>query len=145
VRWVVLLAFAPLLGCGSNKGTSSVTAPTTLTGTWIYSAGSLASLAGGYTCAATGFTLTLIQSDASLTGSYKAGTIICNGTQITPGSGAIADGTLTGSSVAFDFDNTQWHNEGTSNPSSMSGNANVQLTIAGTLYNLTGTWTASRK
>jgi hypothetical protein len=89
--------------------------------------------------------MSLIQSSTSLTGSYKAGTIICNGTNLTAGSGGIANGTINSSSVAFDFDNTEWHNEGTSNPSNMSGNATVQFTIAGTPYILTGTWTAARQ
>lgn len=145
MRWVVLFALLPVLGCGSKSPTSSSTTPTTLTGNWTYSAGSLASLSGGYSCSATGFTLSLIQSDASLTGSYKEGTIICNGTTLAAGSGGIADGTITSSGVAFDFDTPDWHNQGTSNPSSMSGNATVHLTIAGTSYILTGTWTAARQ
>ncbi len=145
MRWLTLLALLPTVGCGSNGTTSPSTTPTTLTGTWIYSAGSLTSIAGGYTCVVSSYTLNLVQQGNTLTGSYQGGTINCNGTAVPAGSGAIAGGSVSGSAVLFNFDSPNWHSEGSSTPTSMKGDANVNLTIGGTLYILSGTWTASRQ
>jgi hypothetical protein len=146
VRWVALVPLLAALGCGSSKATAPSTTPTTLTGNWTYSAGSLTSLAGGYTCVVASFTLSLVQEGNALSGSYKSGTITCNGTAIPGGSGAIANGSVSGTSVIFDFDSPDWHDEGNNTtPTTMSGDLNATLTIDGTLYLLSGTWTAVRQ
>jgi hypothetical protein len=146
VRWVALVPLLSALGCGSNKATAPSTTPTTLTGNWTYSAGSLTSIAGGYTCVVASFTLSLVQEGNALSGSYQSGSITCNGTALPGASGAIANGSVSGNTVTFDFDSPDWHDEGnTTSATSMSGDVNATLTIAGTLYLLAGTWTAVRK
>ena len=60
------------------------------------------------------------------------------------GSGTVVSGTLSGNSVTFNLDTSDWHNSGTISGSSMSGSVTVQLNVSGTIYFLSGTFGAAR-
>jgi hypothetical protein len=56
----------------------------------------------------------------------------------------VANGTVAGSAVAFDFGNSSWHNTGTLTANTMSGTSSIQLDDNGTPLPFTASWTASR-
>ena len=146
--WAVVAAIL-VAACG--KDATSPTAPNvpsvpSVAGQWSYSTTNIS--AGGLTCSSSGTTLTITQQGTSFSGSYGGGTLTCSsagGSQSAPiGTGIVLNGTISGSSVTFDLDTSDWHNGGTINGNSMSGTATIRVVVGGVLYTLTGTWGASR-
>ncbi|HUL48381.1 MAG TPA: hypothetical protein VLT79_00045 [Gemmatimonadales bacterium] len=131
--------------CSNSTSSGSLPPGATLTGRWLYSIGTLTSVGGAVTCAVSGISLNLVQAGSNLSGTYSGGTINCGGL-LPPGSGSVANGSVSGSAVNFDFDSPNWHSTGqATSASSMTGNATVQLTVSGNSYLMSGTWLASHQ
>lgn len=138
---LVLLAMILSVGCGSDS-----TGPknANVSGSWTYNATNLQG--GGLSCNATGTSLTLTQAAATFSGTYAGGTLTCTGpggnASQQVGSGVVAGGTVSGSSVAFNFDTSDWANTGTISGATISGTVVVRLVSGSTSVILNGNFSA---
>jgi hypothetical protein len=94
--------------------------------------------------------MTLNQSGDTFTGSYGPGTLTCLAGGESGSfnfNGTIVNGTVDGSSVAFDLDTQDLHHTGTINGNSMSGTARWTFDLgAGTgVVVLNGNWPAAKQ
>lgn len=132
---------------------SSDTAPVVVSGTWVYNSPSV-SVSPPLptdTCSISGLVLNLVQQGGTLTGTYDSGTITCNDTVTATGSGAVVNGSISGTTIAFEFDTHRynatyaWANRGIVNGTSMSGTTGVGESIQyGSSFTLSGDWSAHR-
>lgn len=136
----LLLAFA--VACGGDSSGPNIN----LTGSWLYSTSNLSG--SGLSCSSGGTTLAITHQGASFSGTYNGGTITCTGGGVTQsagiGVGSIVSGALTGNSVTFDLDTSDWRNTGSVTGNSMSGSLTVRLVVDNVTHTLTGNWGASR-
>ncbi|GEM_PF-4825122 len=137
--WIgVAAAAAALAGCGSSTAPGSA-----LNGVWHYTAGNLAG--EGATCQMA-TKMTLSERGGTFTGTYGAGYLSCatpTGAADSLMSGAVAGGSVTGSTLQFQFDSASFTNSGRLNtPHTMSGTATLRLTVKGQPYTVSGTWSA---
>lgn len=137
-----LIAVAVLAACGGDSSGPG----TSVAGSWLYSVSNLSS--GSLTCSSSGTTLSITQSGSSFSGSYSGGTLTCitpsGSSSVAIGGGAVVSGSISGNSVSFNLDTSDWHNSGTITGGSMSGTVTVHLTVDGTTYTLTGNFGAAR-
>ena len=143
MRCLVLAAATVILAaCGGDSSGPGVN----VTGNWLYSVSNLSN--GSLTCSSSGTTLSVSQTGTTFSGSYSGGTLTCttpSGTSsVAIGSGTVVSGSVSGSSVSFDLDTSDWRNTGTITGGSMSGTVTVHLTINATDYILTGNFGAAR-
>jgi hypothetical protein len=61
-----------------------------------------------------------------------------------PYSGTIVNGSVNGTSVAFDFDTSDWHQGGTVSGNSMNGTVTIQLQVDTSQLELGGNWSAAK-
>lgn len=61
------------------------------------------------------------------------------------GSGAVANGSVNGNEVSFDFGTSDWRHQGTVSGSSMNGTVTVTLELDDQVVILNGTWAAARQ
>lgn len=136
---IAVVVFAACGGDSSGPGTN-------VSGSWLYSVSNLSS--GSVTCSSSGTTLSITQSGSTFSGSYSGGTLTCNtpsgSSSVAIGGGAVVSGSISGNSVSFNLDTSDWHNSGTMTGGSMSGTVTVYLTVDGTTYTLTGNFGAAR-
>ena len=132
-------------GCGGGDSTGP---KTNLSGNWIYSASNL-SAGGSLTCNVSGVGVSITQSGSTFSGSYNGGTISCTDPSGTYGgaigSGTVVNGALSGNSVSFDLDTSDWHDTGSVNGSSMSGTVVIHLVVNGSAVIVSGSWGAARQ
>jgi hypothetical protein len=126
---------------------------------WNYEASALTN--GPVTCNfGAAMTLSQTQSSGSFTGTYNNAFLSCsspNGASSTLVSGIVTAGSISGSSIAFQFDNSDltnsgeisastpaYSNSGTiiDNDTQMTGTARLTVNLAGQVYVLTGPWQA---
>jgi hypothetical protein len=145
MRWTALVLAAALVACGGDS-----TGPKTpsVEGSWHYAMTNLTG--GGFSCNSSGTTLTFTQDGTTFSGSYAGGTITCfDGTDTYSGdfgSGAVVTGTLSGQTVAYDFDTSDWHNSGTVEGTSMNGTVTMRISDpSGSTTILHGTWAAAKQ
>ena len=140
---LLTFAFVASFGCSDSSGPKTAA----VSGTWTYSASNVQG--SGETCNSTGTTMTLTQSGSTFTGTYAGGTLTCTGVfgsltqQI--GSGVVANGTVSGSSVSFNFDTTDWTNTGSMSGTTMTGSLVIRVTVGATSAVLTGTFSAAKQ
>jgi len=113
-----------------------------VSGTWSYGAPSLKS--GALECGLTGVTLILDQTGASFVGTYAGGVLTCDSSSESGFIGEVVGGTVAGPQVQFDFDNTDWTNSGRLAGTTMTGQTIWTVGIGSTVYQLVGTWTATK-
>ncbi len=126
-------------------------APPTATGSWTYAATNLTGAISGVvvSCNFSNVPVTLSQAGTTFSGSTSGGSFICIvGTESTSGvfgDRIVVNGTISGQSVAFDFDSADWHHAGILAGNSMSGTTTVALNLGqfGTVV-LSGNWSATR-
>ncbi len=127
-----------LAACGGN---STAPAPT-MSGTWITTWPHMTD--GTNVCSVTA-TLRLAQSGATFSGTYSVapGVAKCNGvsTDSVGGTGTIINGTVAGTTITFDVDEAPFHQTGTFDATSASGEA---LWSSGGVVVLSGPWSATR-
>jgi hypothetical protein len=98
-----------------------------------------------------GTTLTLQQAGSTFTGSYTGGTVTCTGPGGTfsddVGAGIVANGSIAGSNVSFDFDSSDHRHTGTLSGNSISGTVTIRLDLGSPLgvVTLTGNFAAVRR
>jgi hypothetical protein len=105
---------------------------------------------GGLSCNSSGTTLTITQSGTTFSGSYAGGAITCfDGSQTYIGDfgeGTLVTGSLSGQSIAYDFDTSAWHNSGAIEGTSMSGAVTMRIIDpSGRTVVLRGTWAAVKQ
>lgn len=128
------------LGCGSDTGPSG---STSVTGSWDLNVTNLT--AGGNVCSLAGMIMTVTQNGGAFSGNYGAGVLTCTGSGSTVVSGgAVKNGTVTGTAIAFDLDNGDFHLAGTFTGTAMSGNATLLLHDSAGDYTATGSFSATR-
>lgn len=139
MRRLCLLAAVLFAACGSDStGPSNAN----VSGAWSFSMSNLTT--SQFTCSFSG-TMQLNQSGTTFTGTYNASNLTCNGTNLGASGGTVVNGTVSGSSVGFDFDTQDFHQAGTLSGGSMSGTATWRLVVSGVTYNLSGTWSATKQ
>ncbi len=142
---LALAAFAVLLAaCGGSSTGPSM--PASIGGTWSYSA-NISNTQLQTSCQATG-TVTINQSGSQFSGS-NTGNSVCTGpggTSAGPAGGTISGGQVTGNSLTFvDDQGCSYSGAASGSPTNrMSGQVTCPLSVGGTTYQFTGTWTASR-
>jgi len=148
VRTLVLaLATALTAGCSGDAATGP-TGPITpqIGGAWTYSASNVAG--GGASCTISNLRLSITPSGTTFSGTYSGGVLVCtgNGQTVTlgPFQGIVVNGTINGTSIAFDLDTQDWRNVGTVGGSSMSGQVTVRLDFGQGPITLRGNWAAAR-
>jgi hypothetical protein len=136
----------------------SSTAPTTVQ-VWNYEASALTN--GPVTCSfGAAITFSQTQSSGPFSGTYNDAYLSCsspNGASSTLATGTVTSGSISGSSIAFQFDNSdltnsgevsastpEFSNNGTviDNDTQMAGTATLTVNLAGQRYVLTGPWQA---
>lgn len=125
-----------LASCGGGRDSVGVGGGVNLTGTWS----TTINISSGSVTCVLGFPMQLTQSGSTFSGTYANGTVNCNGTVQSGAAGTIVNGSVNGSSVAFDVDDSNGHQTGTVGGSSMSGTATWN--VSGTAFS--GTWEAHR-
>ncbi len=136
-------------------GCHSTTAPSPIT-TWNYQASNLS--AGEVTCTF-GAAMNLSDTTGSFMGGYQNAYLACStpgGASSTLVSGTLNAGTISGTSISFEFENTVaansgeisatmqlFTNSGSITENTMQGTATLHVTIAGQPYVLTGPWQAT--
>lgn len=140
---IVPLAFVVSFGCSDSTGPKTAA----VAGVWAYSATNVQG--SGATCNSTGTVLTLTQSGATFSGSYAGGTLTCT-TPLGPvqqqiPTGVVANGTISGSSVSFNFDTSDWSNTGSISGTTMTGTLVVRVVFGATSAVLTGGFTATKQ
>jgi hypothetical protein len=144
-----LLAFA--FACGGDNGAGPAgpnsNPATNLSGDWRYATANVSG--SGISCSSSGTVLTITQQGNAFSGSYSGGTLTCTTggpTQsVAVGTGAVVAGTVSGSTVSFDLDTSDWHDTGSVSGNSMSGSVTVRLAVDYQTFTLTGNWGASRQ
>jgi hypothetical protein len=130
-----------LAGCGADGSGVSVESAD-VSGSWN---AAWQGLNGpGLSCSADGGRLELSQTGGRFSGTYRVGTLTCNGMSGGASTGAVVNGTLAEDQVAFDLNDPSLHQNGTISGDNMSGEATWTLVIDGTPYTVTGTWMAVR-
>jgi hypothetical protein len=145
MRWMTLALVSALVACSDDS-----TGPKTpsVAGAWRYT---MTNLTGsGLSCGSSGTMLTITQRGTALSGSYAGGAITCFDGRDTYagdfGSGTVVTGSVSGQSVAYDFDNSAWHNAGTVDGASMTGAVTMRiLDPSGRTVVLRGTWAAAQQ
>lgn len=143
-----LLLVAVLVGCGGG-GSDKVTGPknTDVGGAWRITFSNLHDAGNNLRCDASG-TMNFAQNGATFSGSYAlSGACVTAAGQQGPvtAAGQVASGTVSGSSVAFDFDTQDWHYTGAVSGTSMSGTLTDIENLPGVgQITMTGTWSATR-
>ena len=145
-----LIALGAIVAAVSSCTSSNE--PIDLTGTWQYSA-SFNNM-GAITCTSSGASMTLVQSSATVTGTYQNLSLTCTGVSPTaygPFNGNILSGTIAGGVATITFDvtgtgglSTSWQNSGHADNSSMSGSMVVIADFGSGDVTLHGTWSASK-
>ena len=126
-----------VLACGSDHSTGPAV---NLTGSWS----GVENISGGGVSCSIALTMQLTQTAGTFNGTYSNGSINCNGQSQTGITGSIINGTITGSSVAFDVDDPAAHQTGTVAGNTMNGNAHWSVTTSSGTVVLTGTWSATK-
>jgi hypothetical protein len=150
--WFVI-AVLGVVGAGCH----STTAPSPIT-TWNYQASELSDASGQVTCTF-GAAMNLSDTTGAFSGSYQNAYLACStpgGASSTLTSGNINSGNISGTSVSFEFVNTDitnsgeisattqtFTNTGSITANTMQGNATLHVTIDGQPYVLTGEWQAT--
>jgi hypothetical protein len=153
MRLWITLGIGVLAGIGCHRATAPAT-----TQTWNYQANALTN--GVVTCTF-GAPMTvnpLSTGSGPFSGVFQNGYMACsgpNGASSTVVSGTVDSGSVTGSTVAFQFTSTDvansgeiseatasFTNNGTINQYTMTGSASVTITLGGQQYVLTGDWQA---
>ena len=121
-----------------------------LEGDWEYSFSNLSATAGGVTLVCSGPSGTLSIEHEELrefSGDYWIQSLLCSGggqtTQDGPFQGDIVSGSAGGTSIAFDFDDSNWRHTGSINAGQMNGQLAVRLDVNGTPVTMLGNWTAT--
>lgn len=140
---LIPLALVLSFGCSDSSGPKN----DSVSGIWAYSATNVQG--SGANCNSTGTILTLTQTGATFSGTYAGGTLACT-TPIGPvqqqiPTGVVANGTVSGSAVSFNFDTSDWTNTGTFSGTTMTGTLVVRVTFGGTSAVLTGAFTATKQ
>ncbi len=145
---VTLAAVAALAAFGTSCGDDDPSGPKipNVAGSWIYEATDLT--ASGVTCNFTNVPMTLAQDGTTFSGAYAGGLLACTG----PGGsfseqvagGAIVSGTISGNTVRFDLDTSDWRNTGTISGDTMSGTVAVRVDDGTTTVTLAGVFSAAR-
>jgi hypothetical protein len=118
-------------------------------GTWEYNATNIAGT--GVSCGISGITMNLSQSGSTFTGTYSPGSVTCTGPggtftdQFDPG--VVANGSLIGNNVSFDFDTSDMRHTGTLAGNSISGTVTVRGDLGDPIgeVTLTGPFAAVRR
>jgi hypothetical protein len=138
-----------MLACKDTTGDSTIgiSGNVNVSGNWLYSTSNVQS--NPITCSSSGTVLVLTQQGTTVSGTYSGGTLMCSGGGAPPssavGSGKIAAGTASGSTVTFDIFGSAWHSTGTAGGTSMSGSVTLYVVLNSTNYTLTGTWVATKQ
>jgi hypothetical protein len=98
----------------------------------------------GMSCTATGGHLELNQTGARFSGNYSVQTLTCNERSGGVSTGSVVNGSIAGTQVAFDLNDSAFHQSGSLSGDEMSGSATWTLNIDGTSHTVTGTWRAVR-
>src|SRR2546430_15044703 len=139
-----VLASLCLLGVACGGGDSTGPQVQNIAGTYNYSVPNLS--AQGLTCRARA-TMVLTQHSASFAGTYT-GDLVCTASgyyDSTGSAGAVANGGISGDSVYFDFDKTNWHDMGVIAGGRLQGLVNVPISANGTPMGLAGKFTATKQ
>jgi hypothetical protein len=143
MKWILLLGV--LVAAYSRPGTRNT--PVTpkianVAGTWNVHWSNLS--ASGANCVARRGHMTLSQSGATFSGVYGGALLQCNGVVVGLASGPVVNGSVGGSSIAFDMDTPDLHQSGAISGNSMSGSAVWRVGVSGQVVTLAGNWTAAR-
>ena len=126
-----------LCACDSNGSGPEVN----VGGSYSYSA----RLSGvGIDCNANGVTLNLTQRGDEVSGTYSGGTMVCNGSNLSMGSGQVVNGSLLENSLMFDFSPANWDHTGRVYGSRIEGTTTLVLQTNGSSVTLTGGFAAER-
>ena len=144
---IVIPTLALLADCGSDGAAGP--SGRDMRGTWTYDASQISAGGPNY-CVVSGTRVTITnQSGNVFSGTYNTGFIACTGPglhdTVPVGSGTVVSGVVSGDSVRFNFDNSNWRNVGLAGTTSMTGVVNVQLTIGGSSAVAAGAWTATKQ
>ena len=148
-RLPVLGLLVCVLACGGDDGTGPGFA--SVDGSWSLSITNMTG--GGAQCSTTSpIQLTLQQSTTTFTGTYGGGGVLtCTAPlgsfSAATGSGSVINGQVSGHQVSFDIGSENFHHAGTVTGSTMTGTATWSFDegSAGTLGELTGSWTATKQ
>jgi hypothetical protein len=144
-RTFALLAVALLVsvGCSDSSGPKNAD----VSGSWTYNATNLQG--GGLSCNASGTSMTFTQLGATFSGTYSGGSISCTGAggsaTLPVGTGVVAGGTVSGSSVVFNFDTQDWANTGTLSGATIAGTVVIRVVSGTTSVVLTGSFSAVKR
>ena len=153
---IVLVAVFALVGCGGDGRTTGPTGPQipNISGSWTYNATNVSGTVQGIgvSCRFEDITLSINQTGTTFTGQTSGGAGTCSlgvlgdvgPDPLDPAT--IVSGQITGNSVTFDFETSDWRNTGTISGNSMSGTVTVRVDFGagiGVLV-LTGNWAAAR-
>ena len=140
MKWIFLsVVFVATCSGDSNTaagpGTPSIA---DVAGAWNVNWSSLS--ASGASCLASGGHMTLSQSGATFSGVYGGALLQCNGVVVGLASGPVVNGSVGGSSIAFDMDTPDLHQSGAVSGNSMSGSAVWRVGVSGEVVTLAGNW-----
>jgi hypothetical protein len=147
----VLGVLISLLACSGEDGGTDPGSFANVNGSWSLSITNMTG--GGGSCSTSSpIQLTLNQSTTTFTGTYGGGGVLsCTAPfgsfSAATGSGSVVNGQVDGSEVSFDLGTANFHHSGTASGSSMSGTATWTFESggAGTLGELSGSWTATKQ
>jgi hypothetical protein len=149
VSAAMLFQVALLSGCG-GKGTTEPSTPSSITGTWLYSASNV--MGAVMTCNISVTTLTIQRSGTAVSGSASGGAVSCSGSGGTYSESLDGDSIANGSAddngnLSFDIGSSNVHNDGWFNGSDISGNVfiNVDLGPPTGAVTMQGVFVAIRK
>jgi hypothetical protein len=144
MKWRIVLAVLVAACSGDSKPSAGRSTPTfaNVAGTWNVNWSNLNTR--GVSCLAIGGHMTLSQSGATFSGVYGGALLQCNGVVVGLASGPVVNGSVGGSSIAFEMDTPDLHQSGAISRNSMSGSAVWRVGVSGQVVTLAGNWAAMR-
>jgi hypothetical protein len=144
MKWIPLFVVL-VAACNADSKTSGrlgTPSIANVAGTWNVNWSNLNT--SGVSCVAIGGHMTLSQSGATFSGVYGGALLQCNGVVVGLASGPVVNGSVGGSSIAFEMDTPDLHQSGAISRNSMSGSAVWRVGVSGQVVTLAGNWAAAR-
>lgn len=132
-------------GCRDATGPK----PVSVGGVWLYTATNLTD-GSSFRCTVSSLSLRLNQSGSTFSGTTSGGGLQCYGGSILLVSQALAplpvvNGSISGSSVIFDIESSDFHNVGEVQGGSMTGTATFRVPTQSGVVVLSGSFAAARQ
>lgn len=148
---ILVVAILPVFAaCGGDDDGPTGPSTAQIDGAWTYAFSNITGSTGttNITCSAGNVSIDIDQTGTTFTGSYFAPALTCAGPSGSftdgPFAGSIVNGSISGTSVSFDFDTSDWRQTGTVSGNSMNGTVTVRFQVDAAQILLSGNWSAAR-